>query len=107
MGFMAASTSSAFSRRSSPSAFLTMASSCSALRALGLGTSDSGDLQRRGAEQAGHEHQRIDADGEHERQIGQAVAIEEGVPGDDKAVRLVVPVHVDRLQPAAEIGGIL
>ena len=94
----------AFSRCAGSSAFSMMASSCSALRALGLGTSDSGDLHRGGAEQAGHEHQRVDADGQHQRQVGQAVAVEEGVPGDDEAVGLVVAVHVDGLQPCADVG---
>ncbi len=43
-----------------------------------------------GAEQAGHENERVEGDGDRQCQIGELVAVEERVPADDEAMGLVV-----------------
>ena len=60
-----------------------------------------------GAEQAGEEHQPVHCDGDGEREIGQAVAVLERVPGDDEAVRLVVAIELDEVDLLAEFVGVL
>ena len=60
-----------------------------------------------GAEQAGHEHQRVHADGQRQRKVREAVAVQECVPGHDETVRLVVPVHLDRRQARTDGGRVL
>ncbi len=55
-----------------------------------------------GAEEARHEHQRVDGDGNRERQIGQPIAVLEGVPGDDKAMRLVVAIELGAVDRGAQ-----
>ena len=103
IGRMALSVARALSSVSGSSAFSMMASSCAELRPLLARHVGQRRAHRVGAEQAGHEDQRVDADGDGERQIGEAVAVLEGVPGDDEAVRLVVAVHLREADLGAQL----
>ena len=97
----------AVSKVSGSSAFSMIASSCCAVRALKLGTSDKRRAHGVGAEQARHEHQRVDGDGDRQRQIGEPVAVLEGVPGHDEAVGLVVAVELGSVDLGAQLVGLL
>ena len=61
---------------------------------------------RIGTEQTGEEDQRIQADRDSQREIGEAVAILERVPVDDEAMRLVITVELQEVDLGAQLIGI-